>query len=218
MAAGIAVIAAWCMVKSAGDFGEFLGRFMVLLALLSFFMLFTVWEKRSRHRRYERAWQKICHVLDVEHSHEGVVLRGTWKGRPFEALANAYMPGPNTGMVLDYSLSMPADQEGSAWTAKRAATMSRGSHLWKVRSNVSGAEKRLVEAGLLDAIEEAEHRAVHVRPDIRLSFRPKTSEVAYEDDSGEPPCAADLVVQLDLVRRAVDVHVAAMASRNGHHG
>jgi len=67
-------------------------------------------------------------------------------------------------MVLDYSVSMPADEQGPAWTAKRAGTMSRGWQLWKVRSNVSGAEKRLVEAGLLDAIDEAEHRAVHLRP------------------------------------------------------
>ena len=32
---------------------------------------------------------------------------------------------------------------------------------------------------------------------------------------GEPPCAEDLVVHLDLVRRAVDVH-AAMVSYKGH--
>ena len=217
MAAGTAVIAAWCVYKSGGDFGEFLGRFIVLFALFSLFVLFTLWETRSRDRAYETAWQRICHVLDGEHSHEGIVLRGTWKGRPFEALANAYMPGPNTGMVLDYRLSMPADHEGPTWKAERAATLSRGSHLWTVRSDLWSAEERLVEAGLLDAIEEAEQRAVHFRRDIRLSFRPKTGEVAYEDRSGEPPCAADLVVHLDLVRRAVDVHVAAMASRNRHH-
>jgi len=46
----------------------------------------------------------------------------------------------------------------------------------------------------------------------------KTTEVAYEEDSGEPPCAADFVVHLDLVRRAVDVHVAAMARGTTHPG
>ncbi len=35
--------------------------------------------------------------------------------------------------------------------------------------------------------------------------------------AAEPPCAADLVVHLDLVRRAVDVHAAAMLSRSGEH-
>lgn len=216
-AAGTATIAALCFTQSGGDFGEFFGRFIVLFALLTLFLLFTLWEKRSRDRAYETAWQRNCHVLDGEHSHEGIVLRGTWKGRPFEAMANAYMPGPNTGMVLDYRLSMPTDQVGPAWKAERATTQSRGSQLWKVRSDVWSAEERLVEAGLLDAIEEAEQRAVHFRRDIRLSFRPKTTEVAYEDRSGEPPCAADLVVHLDLVRRAIEVHVAAMASKNGHH-
>lgn len=216
MAAGTAVIAAWCAFKSGGDFGEFFGRFIVLFGLLALLVLFTLWEKRSRDRGYETAWQSICHVLDGEHSHEGIVLRGTWKGRPFEAMANAYMPGPNTGMVLDYRVAMPADQEGPPWEAGRASTLSRGSHLWTVRSDAWRAEERLAEAGLLDAIEEAEQRAVHFRRDIRLAFRPKTGDVSYEDHSGEPPCAADLVVHLDLVRRAVDAHVAAMAARNGH--
>lgn len=216
-AAGTAVIAAWCVLKSGGDFGEFFGRFIVLFALLVVLVLLTLWEKRSRDRAYETAWQRVCHVLNGEHTHEGIVLKGTWKGRPFEAMANAYMPGPNTGMVVAYRLSMPADQEGPPWEAARAATLSRGSHLWTVRSDVWSAEGQLVEAGLLDAVEEAEQRAVHFRPDIRLSFGPKTAEVSYQDRSGEPPCAADLVVHLDLVRRAVDVHVSAMASRNGHH-
>jgi hypothetical protein len=214
MAVSTAVIAAWCVFKSGGDFGEFFGRFIVLFALLVALVLLTLWEKRSRDRAYETAWQRICHVLDGEHSHEGIVLRGTWKGRQFEAMANAYMPGPNTGMVLDYRLSMPANAEGPPWKAERAATLSRGSHVWTVRSEVWSAEERLVEAGLLDAIEEAEQRAVHFRPDIRLSFRPQTAKVAYEDRSGEPPCAADLVVHLDLVRRAVDVHDAAIALRS----
>jgi len=89
-------------VKSGGDFGEFLYRFVVLFSLLSLFMLFTVWEKRSRHRRYERAWQTICHVLDREHSHEGVVLRGTWKGRQFEALANAATITSATNRLSDH--------------------------------------------------------------------------------------------------------------------
>ena len=212
MAAGTAVIAAWCAYKSGGNFGEFFGRFIVLFALLVGFVLFTLWEERSRHRAYEKAWQRICHVLDGEHSHEGLVLRGAWKGRPFEALANAYLPGPHTDMVSDYRVSMPAEQVGPRWEAVRATTLSRGSNLWTIHSDVGSAEELLVKAGLLDAIEESEQRAVHLRPDIRLSFRPKTGDVAYEDRSGEPPCAADLVVHLDLVRRAVDIHVAAMAS------
>ena len=126
--------------------------------------------------------------------------------------------GPNTGWVLDYSLSMPGEQEGPTWKAERAASLSRGSDLWTVRSDVWSAEERLVDAGLLDAIEEAEQHAVHFRPGIRLSFRPKTTEVAYEDRSGEPPWAADLVVHLDLVRRAVDVHVAAMVREGQDEG
>ena len=217
MAAGTAVITAWCVFKSGGDFGEFFGRFIVLFALLLLLVLFTLWEKRSRGRAYEAAWQNICHVLDGEHNHEGIVLSGTWKSRPFEAWANAYMPGPNTGWVLNYRLSMPADQEGPAWKAERIGTGWRGLHMWTVRSDEGSAKERLVEAGLLDAIEESEQRAVHFRPAIRLSFRPKTAEVAYEDRSGEPPCAADLVVHLNLVRRAVDVHAAAMVSRNRRH-
>lgn len=95
------MVAAWCVFKSGGDFGEFLGRFIVLFALLVLLMLLTICEKRSRGKAYEAAWQNICYVLDGEHSHEGTFLRGTWKGRPFEALANAHMPGPNTGWVAE---------------------------------------------------------------------------------------------------------------------
>ncbi len=205
MAAGTPIIAAWCVFKSGCDFGEFFGRFIVLFALLVLLVLLTLWEKRSRDRAYESAWKSICHALDGEHSHEGIGLRGTLKGRPFEAMANAYMPGPNTGTVLNYRLSMAADPGGPPWIARRVATLSRGSHLWTIRSDVWSAEEWLVEAGLLDAIEEAEQRAVHFRRAIRLAFRPTTGEVAYEDHSGEPPCGADLVVHLDLVRRAVDL-------------
>lgn len=210
LVASIAVIAGWCIYKSEGDFGEFFGRFVVLSGLLGVLLVFTVWEKRSRHRAYEKGWKRICHVLDGEHSHDGVLLSGAWKGRPFEALANAYMPGPNTGMVLDYRVSMPVEQAGTAWKAERARTGSRGADVWTL--SAGGAEGRLVEAGLLEAIEDAERRAVHIRPDIRLSFSPKTSKVAYEDGSGEPSCAPDLVVHLDLVRRAVDAHAEAMVA------
>ena len=50
MAAGTTVIAAWCVFKSGGELGEFLGRFIVLLALLVLLVLFTLREKRSRGR------------------------------------------------------------------------------------------------------------------------------------------------------------------------
>lgn len=52
MAGGTAVIAAWCVFKSGGDFGEFFGRFVVLFALFVLFALLTVWEQRSRDRAY----------------------------------------------------------------------------------------------------------------------------------------------------------------------
>jgi hypothetical protein len=79
-----------------------------------------------------------------------------------------------------------------------------------LRCDGSDAEERLVEAGLLGAIHEAEQSAVHLRPGSRLSFDPATNELAYCDTSGEPPCAPDFVVQLNLVRRVVDIHIAAM--------
>lgn len=171
----------------------------------------TLWEKRSLGRVYEASWRTICHVLDQDHDHEGAVLKGTWKGRPFEAVATAYSLGQYGGTVMRYRLAMPAGQPGPAWKAERADWEGpRGSSQWTVRSDEGSAEERLVEAGLLTAIDDAEQRAIHRRRGVRLSFHPRRAEVSYDDQSGEPPCADDLVVHLDLVRRAVDIHAAAM--------
>ena len=146
VALGTALIAIWCVVKADGDFGEFAGRFSVLLALLGLVVLLSLWEKRSRDKANGAAWKRVCHVLDGEHSHEGTMLTGTWKGRPFRAWANAYMPEPNTGMVQQYCVAMPAEHEGPAWKAERAATQSRGAHLWTLQAD-TGAKAGLAEAG-----------------------------------------------------------------------
>lgn len=214
---GTALIAIWCAVKADGDFGEFVGRFSVLFALLGLTVLVSLWQKRSRDQAYGAARRNVRHVLDGEHSHDGIVLPGTWKGRTFRAWAKR--------------LHARAEHRDGAELVRRAAGRAP-------RVGVEGRERRypvegrppvdapgrhqdqkaaFAEAGLLRAIEDAEVRAGHLRPDIRLSFRPKTSDVAYEDRSGEPSCAADLVVHLDLVRRAVDVHAAAMASSDACH-
>ena len=145
------------------------------------------------------------------------MLRGTWKGKPFRAYATTYIAGQYAGTVSEYSVTMPAEHSGPAWRAERddTTTAPRGRHRWTVKGDTWSAQERLVEAGLLTAIDDAERRAVHLGPGIRLSFRPRLTEVTYEDESGEPPCAEDLVVHLDLVRRAVDVH-AAMVSDKDH--
>lgn len=179
--------------------------------------MYTFWEKRSKGRAYEVHWRSICHVLEDEHLHEGALLSGTWKGKPFRAYATSYIAGQYAGSVSEYSVTMPAEHLGPAWTAERddRSTASRNPHRWTVRANAWSAEARLVEAGLLTVIEEAEQRAVHLDPSVRLLFRPRMTEVTYEDEGDEPPRAEDLIVHLDLVRRAVDVH-EAMASSKGH--
>jgi len=202
---------------SGGDLGEAMGRFVVLGAMFGLFGLLCLWERRSSNRAFDGCWRTVCHVLE-EHTHQGTVLRGTWKGRPFRAYATSYSLGQYGGTVARYGLAMPVEREGPAWEAERASgPASRGRHLWTVRSDVRSAEEALVEAGLLMAIDQAEQRSVHLRPDTRLRFLPGTSEVIYEDHSGEPPCAEDLVVHLDLVRQALDVH-DAMVARTGISG
>lgn len=87
-----------------------------------------------------------------------------------------------------------------------------------MRTGDPQVHERLIEAGLLAAIEESEQKAVHIRSGSRLAFEPKPAVIAYEDRSGEAPCAADFVVHLDLLHRAVDAHAAAVASLTGRHG
>lgn len=207
---GLAVLS---FERSDGDFGEGVWKFTVLVSLFGLLALYTVRERRTRGRAYEARWRSICHVLDVEHSHEGAMLRGTWKGKPFRAYATAFIAGQYAGTVSEYSVAMPVEHSAPAWKAERAdgSTAFGGTHLWTVRGDVWSAEERLVEAGLLTAIQEAERSAVHFGPSTRLSFRPRMTEVTYEDASGEPPCAEDLVVHLDLLRRAVDVHAAIVS-------
>jgi hypothetical protein len=216
LAAMVLGLAVMCFALSDGDFGEFVGRFTVLAGLLGVVVLISIWEKRSRGRAYQAGWETICHVLDKDHIHEGQVVKGNWKGRAFRAFATAYSLGEYGGTVVEYGVSMPTEHSGPAWTARREedSTASRGSHLWRVRADAYAAEDRLIEAGLLLAIEQAEQKAIHVRPGTRLSYHPGTTQVAYEDRSGEPPCADDLVVHLDLVRGVVDVHDSAMAAND----
>jgi len=210
-AALVAMLAVLSFHGSGGDVGEVMGKFVVLGGMFGLFGLLCIWERWSRNRAYDACWRTICHVLE-EHRHEGTVLRGSWKGQPFRAYATSYSLGQYGGTVAEYGVAMPVGNEGPAWRAERAGSpASRGANLWTVRSDVWSAEEALVEAGLLTAIEEAERRAVHLRPDTRLRFLPGTNMVAYEDRSGEPPCAEDLVVHLDLVRRAVEVHDAMVA-------
>jgi hypothetical protein len=210
----LVTVSAGLALARAHDLGEFLVRFGVLVGLLGLVVLFMIWETRPRHRAYEAYWRTVCHVLDEDHRHEGPVLEGRWKGRPFRAFATTYSLGQYGGTVMAYAVTMPADHGGPAWKARRADSdnASRGSHLWTVRSDVWSVEAQLLHAGLLEAIEDAERTAVHVRQGTRLVFGPRNTALAYQDGSGQPPCAADLVVHLDLVRRAVDVHAAAMAS------
>lgn len=218
--ASTAVLGVFCLAVADGDLGEAVGRFSVLGGLMGLLVVFSLWEKRARGRAYQDCWRRVCHVLEGDHSHEGLELTGTWKGRPFRAFANLYYGGQYVGTVREYWVSMPAEQSGPGWKAERAnpSRGSRGSQLWTIRADAPNTEGRLVRAGLLAAIEESERSAVHIRFGVRLTFYRKMGEVAYQDRSGEAPCADDLVVHLDLVRRAVDVHAAAMAPVTGPEG
>ncbi len=173
-----------------------LGRVEPLMGL---FVLFLLWEKHARSRAYQDCWRKVCHVLEEDHSHDGLQLTGSWKGRPFRAFANLYYGGQYVGTVREYRVSMAAKESGPGWKAERAnpSPGSRGSETWTIRADVPSARERLVDAGLLAAVEEAEQNAVHIRRGVRLSFHPRMAEVAYQDRSGEPPCADDLAVHLE---------------------
>lgn len=218
MLAILATVVSLSFGRSDGDFGEDIWRFSVLAGFFGLVVLYTLWEKRSQGRAFEAHWRRICHVLDEEHSHEGAMLRGTWKGMPFRAYATAYIAGQYAGTVSEYSVTIPAALSGPEWHAERAydRSGSRGSHLWTVRADARNAEECLREAGLLTAIEDAEQRTMHFRPGSRLLFRSSTTQVAYEDASGEPPCANDLVVHLDLAWRANEVHTAAMLAMDAY--
>lgn len=213
----VGTLAILSVSQSDGDWGQAVWTSILLGGMFGLLVLYTEWEKRSRGRRYEARWRSVCHVLGEDHNHEGTLLTGRWKGMPFRAHATAFIAGQYAGTVTEYSITMPTTCSGPAWRAERvgATTASKGSDLWKLRADTWSMRERLVEAGLLDAIDEAEQGAVEFGPAIRVLFRPETMEVAYEDESGATPGAKDLVVHLELVRRAVDVHGTAIAAMGG---
>jgi hypothetical protein len=195
-------VAALSFPRVGDDLDDVLWRFGTLATLAALTALVLLGTARSQNRAYDAAWRRVCHVLGDDHRHCGKSVTGTWRGRPFQAFATTYSLDQNGGTVMEYRVTMPAGASGPAWAARRA-----GSELWSVRSDLWSAEHWLIDAGLLDTLE-----VFHLPGDARLSFRPLTGDIAYEDGSGEPPCAGDLAVHLDLVRRAADVHAAAMAA------
>lgn len=208
----VLLLAALAFIHSPGNLVEVLVQFGVLTGMLGLVVVLTLWESRSRGRAYDASWRTVCHVLDEDHRHEGTQLTGTWQGRPFQARATTYSLGQYGGTAMAYRLSMSTVATGPAWKAVR------GAQAWTIRSDPGGARREQIDANLLSALEDAEQRTVHQRPCPRLGFHPRTAEVVYEDGSGEPPCPEDLVVHLDLVRRAVAVHEASSVGGSGRPG
>lgn len=103
---------------------------------------------------------------------------GYLERRSFEALAIAYPTGQYAARVTQYHVIVPTERAGPAWTAERPYWSEgvRDSDFWIIRSDASDAEELLRGAVLLEAIEEAEQAAAHLRPGSRLSLDPATND------------------------------------------
>ncbi len=160
-------------------------------------------DRRSSASRFEADWRAVCHVLEGDHVHEGNVLKGTWRGRPFSAVADQIL-FPSVPFPWTYTLWIPAERPGPAWQATLGKLPGPGEEVrWKLRANKRSTEERLVKGGLLLALEEVARLPGGIRRDARLSYEPKVNEVSFHDNTGLVPSAAVLLAHLDLVDRAI---------------
>ncbi len=87
---GLVSLAVLSFALSDGDLFDVVWNFSIGAGLFGLFVLCVSWETRRRGRVYEARWRSICHVLGEDHDHEGTVLTGRWKGKPFRAGATAF--------------------------------------------------------------------------------------------------------------------------------
>lgn len=203
IAAGVA--SAW---QSARHNSQGLGTVAVLLLLAGLVGLLaagTVALRWDNERTGEAAWRAVCPALGEAHTHDGEVLRGKWKGRFFRAAAHTAGPSFDSS---SYSLTVDAEGIGPSGRLTRASgrRSGLGPSSWKVRCLTPGAEKQLVEAGLVRVVEEAERRAIGAfSEDARVSYNSRKSELKYTDNSGAPPSPHAFVVQLEVLRQAAEL-------------
>jgi len=172
-------------------------------ALVVVFLEFKHRDRRSSASRFEADWRAVCHVLEGDHVHEGNILKGTWRGRPFSAFADQIL-FPSVPFPWTYTLWIPAERPGPAWQATLEKLPGPGEEArWKLRADKRSTEERLVQGGLLVALEEVARLPGGIRHDARLRYEPRINRVAFDDNTGLVPSAAVLVAHLDLVDRAV---------------
>lgn len=181
------------------------GMVCLLLAIL------MLWERRSLRKEYDPQWRTVCQVLGDDHEHDGAVLKGTWEGRPFRAVAYHLSGTQYSASVEEYTVIMVSERPGPAWKLTRmyGSKCSRQQPTWKLRADRSSTEERLIDAGLLQAVQEADS---HLHNDAVLSYDPRDNNVVYKNSRGEVPSAEDFAAHLRMVRRAVDIQGVAVES------
>jgi hypothetical protein len=203
----VGALAAISFATADGDLGYAATTFLMVAVVMGLYTLFVRREARSQDRAYAARWRSVCHILDGDHHHDGDSITGRWKGEPFRAYAVAFVAGQYPVEVSVYGVAMPAACSGPAWIARREDV-----GRWTLKADSLGLRDRLLAAGLLAALEDADGAIERFGPEAHLEFRPRTAEVVLEDASGEPAGAENLSLHLDLVRRAVDIHRTAMAT------
>lgn len=171
-------------------------------------------EERSLRKEYDPKWRTVCPALGGDHEHDGAVLRGIWEGRPFCAVAYRMSGTQYSASVEMYKVTMTSERRGPAWQVVRIGEGKghRKEAAWRLRTDRSSTEKRLVDAGLLRAIEEADAPVRHLHNDFTMSYDPRDNQVVYQDSSGDVPSAEDFIAHLKLVRRLVDINSVASES------
>lgn len=175
-------------------------------------------EKRSNAQGaiFEECWRDICDVLDRGHEHAGGLIRGTYEGHPVEARASYLDLQPQASPVSVYRLSVMSGPGGRRWSVRpKRLRKSRSAWEWVIVARPKDFQKRLAEAGVLEALHAQPEIGVWRNP--KIWYDPDRGNLTYTDNSGSVPDAETFHRQIKTLIALNAVNAEHNVGQGGPH-